>query len=244
MVLKFLGELGDEAESKGIYGAAVTCVPFDPIASQGKLDQGFSRAVYSANFLASLKAKAELEILRFPGSFDIATVRSCINLGDFDEAYIARIYGFRDKVDYYRQSGAKWWLSKIRVPVVAINARDDPFIEESSLPTALDVGEVAPVRLIYHDYGGHCGFSTNQRYMGYEASSSSATVVAAGGGVAGTLKAGAADSSAADGGDDVSATTAATTSVAVATVDVQLVPPHGWLAEELSRFLSHVKENM
>jgi predicted alpha/beta-fold hydrolase len=60
-------------------------------------------------------------------------------------------------VDYYRKTGSKWWLNKIRVPAVAINAVDDPFIEASSLPTNEDVG-VAPVRLIYHSKGGHCGF--------------------------------------------------------------------------------------
>ena len=38
--LKYLGEIGDSAEERGIAGAAVTCVPFDPIASQGKLDKG------------------------------------------------------------------------------------------------------------------------------------------------------------------------------------------------------------
>ena len=41
--------------------------------------------------------------------------------------------------------------------MIAINARDDPFIEESSLPTKDDIKE-APVRCIYHDAGGHCGF--------------------------------------------------------------------------------------
>jgi len=47
VTLKFLGELGTEAESRGIYGAAVTCVPFDLTQSQKKLDVGFNRAVYS-----------------------------------------------------------------------------------------------------------------------------------------------------------------------------------------------------
>ena len=45
--LKFLGELNETAEQKGLYGAAVTCVPFDPTSSQAKLDVGFNRAVYS-----------------------------------------------------------------------------------------------------------------------------------------------------------------------------------------------------
>ena len=46
--LKLLGELGMAARAEmNLLGAAVACVPFDPIASQGKLDKGFNRAVYS-----------------------------------------------------------------------------------------------------------------------------------------------------------------------------------------------------
>lgn len=118
--------------------------------------------------METLKAKAELEHKQFPHSFDIEAIRACDTIGAFDEAYIARIYGFKDKFDYYDSSGAKRWLHKIRVPAVAINARDDPFVEETALPTAADVGELAPVRLIYHKYGGHCGFYTTQSNMGYE----------------------------------------------------------------------------
>lgn len=53
---------------------------------------------------------------------------------------------------------------------MAINARDDPFIDENSLPSDKDLvidnegGEgseeklLAPVKLIYTKNGGHCGF--------------------------------------------------------------------------------------
>ena len=95
-------------------------------------------------------------------------MRACKTIGEYDDAYVARVYGFRDKFHYYRASGSKWWLHKIRVPAFAINARDDPFIQEDSLPTAEDVGDVAPARLIYHDHGGHCGFYTDQATMKYE----------------------------------------------------------------------------
>ena len=175
--LKFLGELGDAAAERGIAGAAVTCVPFDPIASQGKLDVGFNRVVYSGNFLSTLKKKAERQIVRFPGAFDIERVRSCNTIGEFDDEFISSIYKFQGKLDYYRKNGSKWWLSGICAPTLAINARDDPFIEESSLPTRVDVGE-APVRLVYTDHGGHCGFLANELeeaeagcgYLAYELS--------------------------------------------------------------------------
>jgi predicted alpha/beta-fold hydrolase len=81
-------------------------------------------------------------------------------VGDFDDAFIAKIYNFKDKYDYYAQCGSKFFLHKIRIPAIAINAIDDPFIEADSLPTDQDV-QLAPVRLIYHEYGGHCGFSTS-----------------------------------------------------------------------------------
>ena len=53
MTLKLLGEMGAEAYKSNVYGSAVTCVPFDPIASQGKLDTGFSRAVYAEVVIVS-----------------------------------------------------------------------------------------------------------------------------------------------------------------------------------------------
>jgi predicted alpha/beta-fold hydrolase len=105
--------------------------------------------------------KAEAQHKRFPDAFDIEAVRNCTTIGEFDDAYIARIYNFKDRYDYYRQCGSKWFLPTIRVPTFAINAIDDPFIDERALPTPADVGD-APVRLIYHAHGGHCGFSTDQ----------------------------------------------------------------------------------
>lgn len=136
--------------------------------------------------------KAEEQHKTFPGSFDIDGVRSAKTIGEFDDAYIAKIYGFQDKFDYYRQCGSKWWLHKIRVPTFAMNALDDPFIDETSLPNEKDVGE-APVRLIYHAKGGHCGFSTNR--MSTEPNSPA-------------------------------------------------VPSYGWLAEELSRMIDHIREGV
>ena len=143
-------------------GGAVFCVPFDTVQCQKKIDVGFNRAIYSNNFLLSLKKKAERQYIRFgpanPDFIDIKAIRACNKIGDFDEAFIAKIYGFKDKNDYYVQSASKQYLHKIRVPTVAINAIDDPLVDEFTLPTEeKDVG-IAPVRLIYTKHGGHCGY--------------------------------------------------------------------------------------
>jgi hypothetical protein len=47
VTMKFLGELGEAAWHLGVRGAAVTCVPFDPIESHKNIEEGFNRVVYS-----------------------------------------------------------------------------------------------------------------------------------------------------------------------------------------------------
>jgi len=65
VILKCLGELGEEAVSLGVSGAAVACVPFDAVRSSRKIDSGFNGAVYAANFLSTLKPKAERKWTRW-----------------------------------------------------------------------------------------------------------------------------------------------------------------------------------
>ena len=171
--LKFLGELGDKAVmDRNIQGAVTMSVPFDLVESGAKIDKGFNKVIYAGNFLRTLIKKAEKQHALLEGKvpYDIEVIKRCRTIGDFDDAFIAKIYGFKDKFDYYRQSQAKSWLHKIRVPCVNINAIDDPFIEASSLPNEEHVQE-APVRLIYTQSGGHCGFvdiNNNDRWIAQE----------------------------------------------------------------------------
>ena len=158
VILKYLGEMGRGALELGVSGAVVTCVPFDPKSCQVKLDlNSFNRGIYIENFLSSLKRKAEAKNLRFPGVLDMDKLRAARTIGEFDEHFIARAFGFEGKLDYYEKCASKRFLSRIAVPSIAINARDDPFVMEEHLPTYEDVGG-APVRLVYKARGGHCGF--------------------------------------------------------------------------------------
>ena len=48
----------------------------------------------------------------------------------------------------------------MRIPALVLNARNDPFIPESSLPTALQVSQ--SVTLWQPEEGGHVGFATGR----------------------------------------------------------------------------------
>ena len=68
----------------------------------------------------------------------------------------APVHGFRDTDDYWTRSSAKPWLHAIRVPTLLVNARDDPFLPESALPTEREVSSA--VKLEFPAKGGHVGF--------------------------------------------------------------------------------------
>jgi len=175
VILKCLGELGEEAVRLGVEGAAVACVPFDAVRSSSKIDTGFNRWVYAGNFLKTLKVKAAAKWEKHrksldgeelgEGPYDLERVLACSRIGDFDDEVIAKLHNFEGKVDYYTQSCSKQYLPRIRIPALVVNARDDPFINEMGLPTPEEVGE-GTVRLVYHKHGGHCGFLTGQEEKG------------------------------------------------------------------------------
>ena len=153
-LLKWLGERGDAAAGL-VERAAAVSAPMDLMAGGDALGRGLAR-LYGRHFLVTLKRHAAEKHRRFPGLFDAAAVRRAQTLRDFDNAFTAPVHGFRDTDDYWTRASSKPWLAAIRVPTLLVNARDDPFMPESSLPTEREVSDA--VTLEFTPRGGHVGF--------------------------------------------------------------------------------------
>jgi predicted alpha/beta-fold hydrolase len=151
---KWLGERGDEARDI-VTAAAVACAPLDLMAAGDALGRGFA-LLYAKHFLATLKKMSLAKLDRYPGLYDARAVRSAATLRDFDNVVTAPLHGFRDTDDYWTRASSKPLLMGVRVPTLLVNARDDPFLPESALPTQHEVS--AAVRLEFPAYGGHVGF--------------------------------------------------------------------------------------
>ncbi|CAN0041804.1 unnamed protein product [Pylaiella littoralis] len=165
VITKFLGELGDRAREMGIMGGAVTCVPFDAISCQQRVDSGFGKLVYARNFLNSLIPKMMRKSLTDPRVaevIDLERLQKITTIGEFDDMVIAPVFGFDDYKDYYRKTQSGQFLKGIRVPFLAVQAINDPFMDPAKLPTLEDL-QGAPVRLSYHEHGGHCAFLTDSQ---------------------------------------------------------------------------------
>jgi len=173
VVVKCLGELGDTAMTLyNVHGAAVTGAPFDAERNIKCLDApGFNRAIYSGNFLKTLKKRAQFQLDMHCESdpltpaFDYPGVMSATSIAEFDDAFIAKVYGFEDNIDYYRSNSCYYFLPGVAVPLYIINAEDDPFFDPDFYPIeeSVDGGGMAPIKMERTKHGGHLGFIFHQR---------------------------------------------------------------------------------
>jgi uncharacterized protein len=154
-LLRWAAEAGDAAASCVVAVAAV-CSPLDLAAGAVAIGRGFNRLVYTNMFLRSMKPKAMEKLRRHPGLFDGARLMAATNLHTFDDLFTAPLHGFKDADDYYARASARPHLRRIRIPALALNALNDPFVPAASLPPADEVS--ACVALWQPRGGGHVGF--------------------------------------------------------------------------------------
>lgn len=155
-LLRWAEEAGDSAAATARAVASI-CSPIDLAASGRAIGRGFNRLVYTRMFLRTMVPKALKKLAQHPGLFDGERLREVRDLYEFDNLFTAPLHGYRDTEDYWARGSAKPHLHRIRIPALVLNARNDPFVPGSCLPSATEVGNDF-VRLWQPPHGGHVGF--------------------------------------------------------------------------------------
>lgn len=158
-MIKYLGERPETAAK--LAACAAISAPLDLAASGNCLSDTFAgRHVYARYFLHSMKHKLYEKARRFPGAIDTYKLGRVHTLRDFDDMYTAPMHGYKNALDYWTRASGKPWLKDIALPTLVLNARNDPFIPEPSLPGATDCSD----RVLLHQpaEGGHVGFVTGR----------------------------------------------------------------------------------
>ena len=162
-LLRWAGEMGSGA-ARTVRAVASVCSPLDLTAGGHAIGRGFNRLVYTRMFLNSMVPKALKKLEQHPGLFDGEALVAARDLYQFDNLFTAPLHGFRDTDDYWARASAKPVLGDIRVPALALNALNDPFVPADSLPSAGQAG--AHVTLWHTPRGGHVGFPVSRGALG------------------------------------------------------------------------------
>ena len=156
VLLKWLGERGVGAYAQVRAGAAIS-TPFDLAACAAVLDRGLNRALYTASFLATMKAKLDKKAELYQDVLNLPAARKAKTFAEYDRLVTAPLGGFASERDYWARSSSGPLLPQIRRPTLLINALNDPFMPASALPRAA-VAESRWLEAAFVAEGGHAGF--------------------------------------------------------------------------------------
>lgn len=97
---------------------------------------------------------------------DVNAIFSCKSLFSLDELYTKRIFNFPTVSEYYRKSSAVHYLQNIKVPMIFINARDDPILSDALLSSYRAFAKSRKMVIaIELPYGGHLAFFENNYFI-------------------------------------------------------------------------------
>jgi predicted alpha/beta-fold hydrolase len=152
VLLKWLGET---AQANPLVAAVAVSVPFQLDQSVARLRKGFSR-VYERHLLRRLCRKVARKFRGKTPPFPLPSLSALKTLREFDEKITAPLYGFANADAYYHYASSRQYLTSIHVPTLLLQARDDPFMPASAIPTAAELSKTVTLEVTPH--GGHVGF--------------------------------------------------------------------------------------
>lgn len=153
--MKYLGENAGALSSR-IKSAAVFSVPCDLRSSAQALDQA-SMSFYRKRFIKKIEIKLRQKSVQFPETFRLEGFEKIRYFEELDERYTAPLHGFKNALDFYDKASARHYLPSITIPVLIVNAVNDPFLTPACSPRELAYRH-AYVYLETPRRGGHVGF--------------------------------------------------------------------------------------
>jgi predicted alpha/beta-fold hydrolase len=155
LALKLAGEYNGAAPRALRAVAAVS-----PILEIGECVRALERPrnfLYQWNFVRDLKRRMRRKEQVRPGLFDLSPLNRIRTVRQFDEAFTAPHFGFKNADDYYYRASAMRVIDQIRVPTLIITAEDDPFVPSEPFRDPKVTGH-PHITLMVCAHGGHCGF--------------------------------------------------------------------------------------
>jgi predicted alpha/beta-fold hydrolase len=155
LALKLAAEYADHAPPHLRAAAAVS--PSLEIAECVRALERPENVMYQWNFVKDLKARMRRKARSWPALYDTSGLGRIRTVREFDDAYTAPHFGFRDAADYYFRASAMRIIDRIRIPTLIITAEDDPFVPSQPFRDPKITGNRhIDLRICRH--GGHCGF--------------------------------------------------------------------------------------
>ncbi|RCI01911.1 hypothetical protein CU098_010711 [Rhizopus stolonifer] len=154
VLVKYLGE---ERENAPFKAAISVANPFDFKSAMEQLHSTYlGKKVYSTAMANNLK-RTHKDVMEKGGLIDSDKIMTAQTIREFDDACTRRMFGFTTVDNYYRDASSCRFIEHVKVPLLCLNALDDPIAAASCIP--YEEIKINPhVVLATTAYGGHLGW--------------------------------------------------------------------------------------
>ncbi|KAK4844053.1 hypothetical protein QYF36_015836 [Acer negundo] len=151
--------LGQESHSCPFSGAVSLCNPFNLVIADEDFRKGFNN-VYDKALTSALCRIFKKHALLFEdmgGEYNIPSAANANSVREFDEGLTRVSFGFKSVDDYYSNSSSSDSIKHVRIPLLCIQAENDPIAPSRGIPRE-DIKANPNCLLIVTPKGGHLGW--------------------------------------------------------------------------------------
>ncbi|XP_037101382.1 phospholipase ABHD3-like isoform X1 [Syngnathus acus] len=154
LLLNYLGRKGGQS---GLVAGLTVSVPWDAFKSAQSMEAVLNWLLFNKHLTRGLCAAVRRHRKMLEKVVDIDHVLKARSIREFDERFTAPLFGYASCAEYYRHASPDWKLPQTAVPVMCLNAADDPFSPQHAFPLSL-AKELPNVALVVTSHGGHIAF--------------------------------------------------------------------------------------
>ena len=141
-----------------ICGGIFFCATTDLMTSNLTFHSFMGRR-YTHHFLKDLFVTLHEKADKLPAGVDVSNLDKIKTFEDFDDRFTSKFLGMKDHVEYYQTASACHYFDNLKVPVLLVAPKNDPFLAGDCYP----VEQAKRNPMLYLEMpegGGHCGFPT------------------------------------------------------------------------------------
>ncbi|KAI5062332.1 hypothetical protein GOP47_0022871, partial [Adiantum capillus-veneris] len=151
--------IGQEGENCPLTGAVSLCNPFNLVIADEDFHKGFNN-VYDSALARSLRKIFKKHAPLFEcigGEYNIPKAATARSVRDFDDGLTRVSFGYKSVDDYYKDASSSRAIKDVKIPLLCIQADDDPIAPSCGIPRA-EILENGNCFLVVTPTGGHLGW--------------------------------------------------------------------------------------
>ncbi|CDS35487.1 Alpha [Echinococcus multilocularis] len=154
--------LADEPQDRNkpcpLTAAMCVCMPWDLLQTSDKLEKSLDWFLFNKPLIRGLRRLIMRNADVLSTKYDVPRILKSRSVREFDENLTVDMFGYTSVDEYYAHASPATKIDRVRIPILCLNAADDPFVPFHTLPMGAVNATGCRVVLALTRHGGHIGF--------------------------------------------------------------------------------------